>query len=489
MIRPILEPRTALSAAVVVYMLALRVWFDVTVPPMGDESYYWVWGQHLAWSYFDHPPLNAWLLSLVAPIFGWSPVSLRLLTWVSLAAIAAVVWAIARQMGEARHFVFWRTMAVFLTVPVIALFTTPAFNDHLLVVFCVASLFCFWRFVVGAENGGRWVGPLYGAAALLGLAVLSKYNGALLGLGYVAFLVARPALRKTLLTPHPYLSSLLAIAIQGPVIYWNLTEGLASIHFHFVERSGHWGHPDFRQATVLILQGLVGAGPILVLAAILQPPWVLPGQARTLRDLALTVAAASTIVMIVVATNVEVLLHWNIVAYLALALIGAFALARAWLFVPHALLTLFLATSATANYSMGPNTLPGFVDTGTAANFGWPEVGASVERARKAHPEAFLAATIYTFAAQLSFQLHDLNVTALNPLRSQYDFWWTPAAHTGQDAIILADKAHPIELSSRQFRFVTKLEDVPVMRSGKQIWTFELYLGQGYDGLADGATP
>ena len=44
----------------VLYFLALKLWFDLGVAPMGDESYYWMWGQHPALSYFDHPPLHGW---------------------------------------------------------------------------------------------------------------------------------------------------------------------------------------------------------------------------------------------------------------------------------------------------------------------------------------------------------------------------------------------------------------------------------------------
>jgi hypothetical protein len=29
-----------------------------TMNPIGDEAYYWLWGQHMALSYFDHPPLR-----------------------------------------------------------------------------------------------------------------------------------------------------------------------------------------------------------------------------------------------------------------------------------------------------------------------------------------------------------------------------------------------------------------------------------------------
>jgi 4-amino-4-deoxy-L-arabinose transferase-like glycosyltransferase len=77
--------------------LASRLVFDVMVNPMGDESYYWMWGQHLDWSYFDHPPLHAWLQGAIAAIFGWSNLSLRLLTWFSLAGSLAIIALLAKR--------------------------------------------------------------------------------------------------------------------------------------------------------------------------------------------------------------------------------------------------------------------------------------------------------------------------------------------------------------------------------------------------------
>ena len=30
-----------------------------------DEAYYWVWSENLAWGYFDHPPMVAFLAALL----------------------------------------------------------------------------------------------------------------------------------------------------------------------------------------------------------------------------------------------------------------------------------------------------------------------------------------------------------------------------------------------------------------------------------------
>src|SRR5690606_13322189 len=67
------------------------------VAPIGDEAYHWLWGQHPDLSYFDHPPLNAWLLGLVSQVLGWNLVSLRLIGWLSTAGTLYLLHLWARR--------------------------------------------------------------------------------------------------------------------------------------------------------------------------------------------------------------------------------------------------------------------------------------------------------------------------------------------------------------------------------------------------------
>jgi len=264
------------------------------------------------------------------------------------------------------------------------------------------------------------------------------------------------------------------------VIYWNLTEGLATLRFHFVERANnHWDHPALIQGVRFLAFAIVAAGPVLFLS-LARTPWAARGMPpRTVMTITLTVFAAGTAVVLAASLFTDVLLHWNIVAYVALAIAGVWLLGR-WLIWPHLLIGLYLMTVVVWNYSIEPIAVPGFVDPATAANFGWSEVGAAVLDAKKQHPQAFLAATKYDYAAQLSFALHSVDVTAINPLRSQYDLWWSPSQHVGQDAIIVADARNPIDLSGPWFKAMSKLTHVPVVLNGQQIWSFDIYLGQGY---------
>ena len=42
-------------------ILMIKVFFVVFANPLPDEAYYWLWSKNRALSYFDHPPLAAWL--------------------------------------------------------------------------------------------------------------------------------------------------------------------------------------------------------------------------------------------------------------------------------------------------------------------------------------------------------------------------------------------------------------------------------------------
>jgi dolichol-phosphate mannosyltransferase len=46
----------------------------------GDEAYYWQWSRQLAWGYYDHPPMVAWLIALGTQLAGHNPFGVRLAT-------------------------------------------------------------------------------------------------------------------------------------------------------------------------------------------------------------------------------------------------------------------------------------------------------------------------------------------------------------------------------------------------------------------------
>jgi 4-amino-4-deoxy-L-arabinose transferase-like glycosyltransferase len=474
-----------LLGLVFAYLLALRLWFDLAVPPMGDEAYYWMWGQHLSWSYFDHPPLDGWLQGLNAALLGWSNLSVRLLTWLSLAGTLGVLWLWSKLLApDDRLGWFVQAAVLYLTIPIIFMMSAFAYHDHLLIFFVVATTYAFHSFARDWEAGIKAWRKLFAAAALLGLAVLTKYNGVFLGLGIAAWIAWRPKLRALYLTPQLWLAALLAVLIQAPVFYWNLTEGWASLRYHFTERDHlNWGTPSIRQVVDFLGAMVASMSPVLFLA-LLRLPFLRRRSDDDARSLSLAgiVYVLSTLAWAIIALYIYIYVHWNIVAYAVLAPVVLRLVSNRLAMLLHIAFGLVVITVGLLNYTVGPMKLLGFGDTGAAASFGWPELAAEVAAQHKAHPEAFLAAARYTHAAQLGFQLHDADIAALNHLPSQNDYWWNAAAHAGQDALIVADAGagSTIAEAAPRFASVEKLEDVPVVVRGQTVWSFEIWLGRGF---------
>eukprot|EP01035_Chromulina_nebulosa_P012023 gene12023-16038_t len=80
-------------------LLALKLYFEFAAAPIGDEAYYWMWGQKLALSYFDHPPLHAWMLRVMNLVFGWNLFALRALTWFTFAGTLWIFWDWAKRLS------------------------------------------------------------------------------------------------------------------------------------------------------------------------------------------------------------------------------------------------------------------------------------------------------------------------------------------------------------------------------------------------------
>lgn len=469
-------------------LLALKLWMSLMAPPVGDEAYYWMWGQRLAWSYFDHPPLHAWLLGAMS-LFGWNAFSLRALTWVTLAGTLWIFWLWARRLKpEDPGAWWWPSVAIYLASPLFFAMTTVAFHDHLLIFLALASAHCFLVFAEKWETARRGYGWLYGAAALLGLAVLTKYNGVLLGIGVAAFFLVHRPLRPLWRSPHLYLAALLSVAMQTPVLWWNLVEGFASFNFHLSER---WGGTLFRFQPINLLgfiaSALIVVSPFLfpAIAGMLRRPLGSPFADRA-RTLALSVFVVSTIAMLFLSIFVEVYFYWNIVAFLLLMPLIAGWIERRWVLAAHIAFGALFAIAAAISFTALPlSNLLGRYDWMNSSIYGWPAVAARVEALKSEHDIGFVAAARYTTAAQLGYAMQDPEVTALADRHDQYDFWFDPAAHAGQNAIIVSDPQLGIKQIEPYFETLELVDTIRFERFGNLVYRARIYIGTAFRPTVD----
>lgn len=474
----------ALQVLVAVF-LAIRLWTQFNSGLVGDEAYYWMWGQHPAPSYFDHPPLHAWLLGLVS-LVSWHPFAVRALTWGSLAIVAWVFWSWSRRLAPNEpQLWFWRAAAIYLASPLFFVLTGGAYNDHLLVALSLSAVHCFAVYVerveADAPGSKRW---LFAAAAVLGLAVLTKYNAVFVGIGFAATFLIRPKLRPLVLTPAPWLAAALAIGLQAPVFWWNFTEGGGSYRFHLADR---WHiEPGLHWINLLRFAGLsiLLWSPFLVwpLIRLIGAPKV-TGFPAAVRSVALWTFAASTLVFSVTAIVLDAFFYWNIVALVSVtALLASFT--NWWLRLLHYAFGLVVAIIALVHLTVIPTAfLLGTKDYGSAINYDWRVVAEHMRAQAAEHPDALLAATRYSTTAQLGAALGTTDVVQLSPDFSNWDIWQKDRDFTGHSALILVDEEdghHRYEYLEAHFETLTELDRFDIVRLGQPIYPWRIMLGEGW---------
>jgi len=447
-----------------------------------DEAYYWMWGQHPALSYYDHPPLNAWLQGLSGALFGWNRFSLRLMVVLSLLGDFGLLWLFARRLAPVDPApLFWASLVLFLSTPIFFAVTAVALPDHLLILFGLASLYCFHGFLGdwSVTTNKPWT-QLYLGALCLGLAVLAKYNGAFIGLGVGLFILVTPRLRPLLGRWQLWGAVLLALALQAPVLAWNIGSNFAS--FGFILSGRHGGLDN---ATDGLLPFLVSI-PVFLSPFLLWPMfrWA-AGAGRMPGDgPARTVFWVSTLAILGLSLVTMALFHWNLPAYLAVLPFLGLVLRSRWLLALHVLYGTIFLGGTLVNYAVMPITDVGrFRDEATAWVYGWDIPADAITRLRAEHAVAFVATPDYTTAALLGYALRDRDVTSLSPRTDQFDFWFDAAAHAGADALLLADDWRPLpDVVAARFASVTRLESLAVEQAGRPVNRFNIYLARGFKG-------
>src|SRR5882724_1366061 len=223
-------------AALVALRLVAAAWTPLTF----DEAYYWMWSKHLAFGYYDHPPMVALVIRAGTLIAGDTELGVRLVSiLLALPMSFAVYRTAAILFGGVRVGV---TAAILLNATLMAavgtLIVTP---DSPLLVASSFVLF-FLAKVLQTGRGAWWLA----VGAAVGCALLSKYTALFFGAAILIWLLAVPKQRHWLITPWPYLGGLVAFAIFAPVILWNADHQWVS----FIKQMGRARIEDFRPAFI-----------------------------------------------------------------------------------------------------------------------------------------------------------------------------------------------------------------------------------------------
>jgi hypothetical protein len=491
----------------------LRLLFWLVVFPNPDEAYYWLWGQHPGLSYYDHPPLQAWVQGLFTWVLGRSRFTLRLPNLFSTLVFFYTYLKICRYLyGKNANDYFWLTVSLVLASPLFFLFLALAWHDHLLITLSLISTYLFIRFLDGYVSDGQGdTRQLYGAAIAIGLAGLCKYNAVFVALGFAATVMTNERLRPLLRDYRMYGAGAIAACCLLPILLWNIGNNFQSFQY-YVNRSVNTGGVFLKPGGLLtfILVSILTLSPFhcTALVRLLKRRQPLTRPDTLYPSVAAWVFLSSTLPLTLLSLLSAALYYWNITAYLLLfPLLPAAFLGKEVedrriqnpkskvqnpapepstpnpLYSGTQVYGLLFAALLVVHYGLLP--LSALVsresDPDSRMLFGWAQVAAGVRtQAEELGSKPLLITTDYRSASALAYQLHDRNVIAIADRVDQFDFWYRDTrSFIGKDAVILADDWHPLQPQLLE-RFQDKSSPVTLSVSRFGVWIKNYYLVRGY---------
>jgi 4-amino-4-deoxy-L-arabinose transferase-like glycosyltransferase len=191
-----------------------------------DESYYWLYAQHLQWNYFDHPPLvGVWIRIFTFNLSLQTEGFVRLGSAVSCAIATWFMYQTGKTIHSEKAGLFAALLynASFYAGVTCGIYAMP---DSPQMVFWT---FCLWMLARISKDENSWKAwLLFGISA--GLCIMSKVHGVFIwgGLGlYILF-----AKRSWLAKPQLYVSFLLTLIVISPILFWNLYYDFITYRFH-----------------------------------------------------------------------------------------------------------------------------------------------------------------------------------------------------------------------------------------------------------------
>ena len=290
------------------------------LPPAGDELYYWCWGQQLQFSYYDHPPMMAYLIRLSTELLGDNLFALRLPACLCSLGVLGFLGYLVRP-----------------TPSFILALLTPIFAIGAVIITPDAPLLLFWTGyavwlvavhrrltpeVESSDIGIPWHSWILGGT-LLGSGILSKYTmGLAVPAALLSFLFARNW-RSWATGFAVHLA--VAFVVASPILIYNVRQDFAPLKFQ-------WQHTVVGEPpTIRHLPEYLGAQFLLVgFLPFVLAPWAVARFRSFLSDPRLRVCACLFLVpfafFLFKAARGRLQPNWPLVMY-----IGWAPLAYVWL--------------------------------------------------------------------------------------------------------------------------------------------------------------
>ncbi len=417
-------------AALVHFALGFSVEFSV------DEAHYALYAKHLAWSYFDHPPLVGWI--------QWPLVSLTSSEGI-IRLIPELLWALSAylvyQVTLEIHSLMRGRNAGYLTtalpsanlcglMAVLAIIAAPL--PHVLAIGLLPDTLLTPLSLGLILMALRWTRKDHFSIVdwivtglLLGLAGLSKYTAAFTAFALLLVLLASP--KKAWITKSGFwLAVAIAFVVISPVLYWNWINDWISFKYQIAHGSG--GTWAWRRVAAFLGIQIACFGPLLLLGAFGFLKHCL--NAHKLVLMALLSFFAIPFVIFALLSGGGSLPHWTTPAWFCLAPFAGIGLAKAWAMQHRLAIRTLLAGQLLICLLGFSFVLSGGINSAAVKSnpiadlYGWKLAGQKAAQLAEAANVNGIAVQNWTLGSRAAWYAQPLPVFVLDQRQDQFDLWF-----------------------------------------------------------------
>jgi 4-amino-4-deoxy-L-arabinose transferase-like glycosyltransferase len=452
-----------------------------------DEAHYALYGFHLDWSYFDHPPMIGWLQA-IALQFSESDLAMRALPILLFAATSWVMYRVTLTLfPRETPWLGFISVALIQSGVMFQLIGMAMLPDTPLLLLGLLLLWVLHGIVIeGRVRDWVWLG------VLLGLAALSKYTSITLLVTVVLALTVNKQWRQ-LLTPWPWLAIVVGSILIMPILYWNYRHDWISFLYQFHHGTGNssWDWLRF-----LASEGaqLLTYGPGLVLFGLV----ALAASLKQWRDSGVRLCvlfAVPVLLLFGMGAGYEMTLpHWTSLGWAGLAPLTAYWLYRHWrsLWVRIGVRGAIIYSVAVSVIIFSELIFPWmpFNDNENPLRdlYGWSQASLRAEQLRlqmgaeQGGSTPLLFTDNWTYGSRLAWYARPSKVQITDDRYDQFDIWFGSPQNDARGIMVLwpDQDAVPVTGGQGQFSDCVLRDRLPISAHEHLISTFSFYACHGF---------
>ncbi|MDP1558847.1 MAG: glycosyltransferase family 39 protein [Nitrosomonas sp.] len=492
------------SFGIVTFVILLRLVYLGQAQLLPDEAYYWNYAQHMDLSFFDHPPMVAWLIWLGTSVMGQNEFGVRIGAFLCGLIAMGYLYALTRNLYDKSTGM--RAVLLLSILPLGFASSMLMTTDAPVVAAWAASLYYMERALV-ADRSTAW--PGMGIA--FGLGLLSKYTLGLLGLAALIFVILDPTARRWMKRPHPYFAAALALVLFSPVIIWNFENNWVSFLFQSTRLLEDEYHFSVHHLILHLMILLTPVGFFAAMLALFSNENITENNLykRKQRLFIRVFTGVPLAIFFILSTFDLPRFHWTGPIWLAILptiawMMGqtgqlrsmANRLSAAW--QPTIIACLFIYAFVLHYVVLG---IPGLSYKALPEHYFWRETTAEVEQIAKeikhqtGKEPIVVGMSKWSVASELYFynsSSHPMDIRSRNLFGdsgAMFDFWFPSQPPTTRPIILIGRKRHQLE-HDRQRNDLDQMLLQPgpvqyriIMRDGIPLRRIYYRVAQGYRGI------